>query len=174
MPMKQRVITLSLACLCLCTTVQAQDARSLPQSWAGTWQGSLTNLPARAGAQPVEVTREIGEIPTEDEACTTWRSTYVENGEVRLVKDYRLCRGSGPDDWFIDEGDGIKLSSRWLDDVLVTPFKYDDILLIVSTRVRGDVMEEEILTVDDKPAIDGVQPMLPRSIQRMVLRRIDQ
>lgn len=169
----------------LASSVSAQQPASPPNAasatspttappgaeWAGTWHGTLVNLPGRPGATPVDVTREIGALPTADSSCATLRTTYRESGVVRGTKDYRLCRGAGSTDWYVDEGDGIRLAARWLGDVLVSPFKYDTLLLISSTRVRGEVMEEEILTVDDQPAIKGVLPLRARSIQRLELRR---
>jgi hypothetical protein len=138
---------------------------------SGVWQGTLRNLPGRADAPPVDVTMEIGLLPAADSSCVPWRTTYAEAGTVRQVKDYRLCRGVGADDFFIDEGDGTKLVARWLGEVLVIPFKAGDVLLVSSLRLRGVLLEEEILTVQDRPATAGVQPLVPRSIQRLVLRR---
>jgi hypothetical protein len=153
------------------TNTLAQE-KSSAKNWTGKWRGTLTNTPARPGSVRVEVTREIEGIPAADNTCTKFRTTYTENSVVKGVKDYRLCRGTGADDLFIDEGHGIKLTARWIGDVLVSPFKYDNILLISSMRLRGDVLEEEILSVEDKPAIKGVQPLLPRSIQRLELKRV--
>lgn len=141
--------------------------------WSGTWRGALVNFPQRPGAPTVEVTMEIGPFPTADNTCTPWKTTYSEGGAVKAVKDYKLCRGTGPDDLFIDEGDGVKLTARLIGDVLVAPFKYDNLLLISQTRLRGDTLEEEILTVDDQPAIKGVVALRPRTIQRLTLRRIE-
>lgn len=171
--MKHVLVLLSLLCLPLTSTSQAQDVSTSLSNWAGTWQGHLTNLPARAGTKPVDVMMEIGEFPSEAGACAMWRTTYAEEGVVRQVKDYRLCRGKEPNDLVVDEGDGIKLATRWIGDVLVTPFKYNDTLLITTMRLRGDVLEQEILTMPDKPAIDGIQSMIPRGIQRLVFRRAE-
>jgi hypothetical protein len=38
--------------------------------------------------------------------------------------------------------------------------------------MRGDVLEEEILTIEDKAASSGVLPLVPTSLQRLVLRRV--
>ena len=108
-----------------------------------------------------------------DNTCTMWRYTYTESGKAPLVKDYRLCRGYGADDLFIDEGDGIKLAARWIGDVLVSPFKYDNLLLISNMRLRDDILEEEILIVDDKPSTRGVVSLHARSIQRIETKRVN-
>jgi hypothetical protein len=92
--------------------------------------------------------------------------------ENKQVKDYKLCRGTGAADLYIDENNGIKLPARLLGDALISPFKYDNVLLISTMRLRGEVLEEEILTVDDKPAVTGVQPMNAKGIQRLEFRRI--
>ena len=163
--MKIIIVSILFFVFCLSASL-AQGA-----NWEGKWRGTLTNFPVRPNAPRVDVLMEIGAMPVVDNTCSMWRTTYSENGEVKAVKDYRFCRGVGADDLFVDEGDGIKLSARWLGDVLVTPFKYDNLLLMTTNRLRGEVLEQEIITVDDKPAIKGVQPMRARSIQRIEMRR---
>ncbi|CAF3021304.1 unnamed protein product, partial [Rotaria sp. Silwood2] len=140
--------------------------------WNGTWYGSLTNYPTRPESSPMDVLMEIGPHPTSDNTCGMWRNTYTQNGQVQQVKDYRLCRGQGADDLFFDEGNGITLDARWIGDVLVTPFKYDNTLLVSCTRLIGDILQEEILIIDDKPAIKGPLSMRARSIQRLDVKRV--
>jgi hypothetical protein len=55
--------------------------------------------------------------------------------------------------------------------MLVVPFKYNKFLLISTMRLRDGVLEEEILTIEDKPATDGVLALNPAAVQRIVLRR---
>ena len=145
--------------------------QTTPPNLAGVWQGTLVNEPVKANAPKIDVTIEIGPMVTADNACTPWKTTYSESGVVRQVKDYKLCRGTGPDDLWMDEGGGVKLTARWIGDVLVSPFRVDNLLLVVETRLRGDVLEEEIFTIDDRPSGTGIQPLKPRSIQRLTLRR---
>ncbi len=140
-------------------------------AWEGKWTGKLTNVPAKPDAPSVDVTREIGAFPSADNTCTMWKTTYSEAGVVKQTKDYKLCRGTGSADLFIDEGNGVRLPARLLGDALVTPFKADNVLLVSTIRLRGDVLEEEILMLDDKPATAGVQPMQAKGIQRLELRR---
>lgn len=140
--------------------------------WEGKWKGTLKNLPAKPDAPVVEVTREIGSFPTADNSCTMFKTTYSEGGVVKQVKDYKLCRGTGAEDLFIDEGNGTKLTAKLIGDALVSPFKYGNSLLISTMRLRGETLEEEILTVDDKPAMMGVQPMNAKGIQRLELKRV--
>jgi hypothetical protein len=158
----------ALAGLVAATPLSAQSPRP---DLSGVWQGTLRNVPGRADATTVDVTMEIGPLPATDSTCALWRTTYAEGGSVRQVKDYHLCRGAGADDVFIDEGGGTRLSARWIGDALITPFKVGDVLLVSTVRLRGVLLEEEILTVQDRPATPGVQPLVARSIQRLVLRR---
>lgn len=169
--MRQTLPIIALLAM-LATSASAQSGTGDGAAWAGRWHGTLVNLPARPNARTVEVTRTIGPLPVADSTCTTFRTEYREDGVLRGTKDYRLCRGAGATDWYVDEGDGTRLAAQWLGDVLVTPFKVDRLLLIAQTRVRGDAMDEEILTVDDQPATTGVLPLRARSLQRLELRRV--
>jgi dipeptidyl aminopeptidase/acylaminoacyl peptidase len=148
------------------------EPKSPIAAWEGKWKGKLVNVPAKPDATPVEVEREIGAFPTANNTCSIWKTTYSELGVVKQVKDYKICRGTGADDIYIDEGNGVKLTAKVVGDALISPFKYGNILLISTVRLRGETLEEEILTVDDKPATMGVQPMNPKSIQRIDLKRV--
>jgi hypothetical protein len=140
--------------------------------FAGRWRGVLENFPARAGAPRVEVEREIGAWPSADSTCGTFKTIYREGGVVRGEKSYRLCRGMGPDDLVVDEGDGVRLAARLLGGTLVSPFKYDSTVLVSTMWLRGDELVEEILTVADKPAGQGVVVLGARGIQRLTFRRV--
>ncbi len=141
-------------------------------AWEGKWRGTLKNLPAKPDAPVVEVEMEIGQIPIKDNTCGMWKTTYLELGVVKQVKDYKLCRGTGADDLYLDEGDGVRLTAKIIGDSLVIPFKYDNVLLVSTTRLRGEVLEQEILMVDDKPAVKGALAMTAKSIQKLELRRV--
>ena len=115
---------------------------------------------------------EIGAFPTSDNTCSMWKTTYTESGSVTSVKDYKLCRGGGPEDIYIDEGGGVKLSARVIGDSLIVPFRSDKTLLVSTYRLRGEVLELEILTVEDTPATTSLQPMQAKGIQRIELKRV--
>lgn len=166
-----RTLGVTFAVLLAATTAPAQSP-SAPGDWSGNWRGTLVNFPARPNAPTIAVTREIGALPVRDSTCAALRTTYREGGAVRGVKDYKLCRGAGVDDWYVDEGGGLVLAARWLGDVLISPFKYDHLILVSTMRLRGDVLEEEILTVDDQPAIKGPLALRARGVQKMELRRV--
>jgi hypothetical protein len=95
---------------------------------------------------------ELGALPTADGQCVPWKTTYSERDTVRATKDYRLCRGVGPQSLYVDEGGGVTLQTSLLGDVLVSSFKAGRVLLVTHLRVRGDTLEEEIITADDLPA----------------------
>lgn len=153
-------------------------ASVIAQDWSGSWRGSLTNLPSR-GAPAVEITRELGPIPAADGECSLFRTSYAPSGKIPgMTKDYKLCRGKGPDDLWVDEGSGApKLQARLLGDVLVSAFRVQKKYLLIShLRLRGDgVLIEEIFSFADGDAatIDatGVESLKPNSIQRLEFRR---
>jgi hypothetical protein len=145
-----------------------------PVVLTGTWKGTLVNHPLRPSAKSPDVRMEFGPMPTQNGECTMWRTSYFESAKLIQTKDYKLCSGSSADaDWIIDEGGGVKLAARWLGGALVSPFKYDKLLLISTLRLKNtDELEEEILTIDDKPNEKEVLPLHPRGIQRISLRRV--
>ena len=157
-------------CTALIVVSRPLAAQALPDL-AGTWEGTLVNLPRREGAPTVNVTIELGSLPTTDGQCAPWKTTYREAGVVRGVKDYRICRGTGATDLFVDEGNNVRLRANLLGDVLVSAFKAGSILLMTHLRVRGDTLEEEIVTMADAPATDSLVTLSARSLQRIVAVR---
>lgn len=177
---RRRTVALLLGLGFLALTASAAGAQQSPGhasaahpriDLAGTWKGTLVNLPTRAAAPAVEVEIELGALPDTAGRCVPWKTTYREGGVVRGVKDYQLCRGASPTDYVVDEGGGVRLRANLLGDVLVSAFKSGAILLVTHLRVRGDTLEEEIVTITDAPTDTGLVTMPARSIQRIVAVR---
>jgi hypothetical protein len=161
----------------MATTLLFLGARPLaaqgePPAWAGRWVGTLVNLPSRPNAPVVSVTVELGAWPTADQQCVPWKTTYSERDTVRGVKDYRFCRGTGANDLYVDEGGGVRLAAQLLGDVLVSAFKTGNTLLTTHLRVRGDTLMEEIYSITDQPATNGLVTMTARNLQRLTLTRV--
>ena len=152
--------------------VGTQMAGSSIPNWEGTWRGSLVNFPLKPNATEVKVRMDIGPFPVKDQTCSMWRTTYFPVGQSEAVKDYRLCRGTGEDDLFIDEGNNLTLACRWLAGTLVSPFKVNDLLLVALTRLTGDSLEEEIYTINNPNSTQRIQSMKTRVIQRLSFQRV--
>ena len=148
------------------------EPRLMIAGWEGKWRGSLRDIPAKKDAPQIEVELEIGRIPTADNTCAMWRTSYLEEAVVKQVKEYKLCRGTGVEDLFIDEGDGVKIPVKIIGDSLIATFKTAGMTFVSTTRLRGEVLEQEILTIDDKVAGEGVSPLNAKSIQKMEVRRV--
>jgi hypothetical protein len=109
-------------------------------------------------------------------SARTWTGSWagtLENipGKLMQLKDVKLCRGTEPNSWFIDEGNGIRLAMKLLGDTFVSPFKYDKTLLLTVTRLREDTIEEDLYTAIDQPANGGARPLEARGVQRLRFTR---
>lgn len=147
------------------------EPKPMIAKWEGTWKGQLKLLPSKPDAPTTDVTMEIGAFPSADGQCTTWKTTYMEGSTIKSLKDYKLCRGNGANDLFMDEGNGVRLPGRVLGDAFVVTFKNDETVMVFTLKLRGEVLEQEILIVDDKPAAKGVVTMEPKGLQRIEFRR---
>jgi hypothetical protein len=167
-----RKLLLVLCSISLAWSQTESDDQKLTREWSGVWKGTLINYPGRPNAKAVQVTREIGPLPTKPNECTTWKTTYQEAGsEKSQSKDYRLCRGETADQWVVNEGPEAKLPTRLLGNQWISVFKYDNILLTAITRLEGDRMIEEIISGPDLAAGKGVVTLQVRSLQRLELAR---
>ncbi|UJR18490.1 hypothetical protein I4U23_005396 [Adineta vaga] len=138
----------------------------------GTWQGVIETYPSNEIGSGWNKTLEIGLYPMTDHKCTTLRSTMTENGVLRGTKNYRLCRGRNADDLYIDEGSST-LAVQWINDMLVSSFKFSGLFTISRLRMRGNILEEEILTTDDTPAIKNkVVSVRARSMHLIKMTRV--
>jgi hypothetical protein len=147
-------------------------SRNRQTNWTGTWHGVIEAYPEGEAGSGWNVTLEIGSYPMVDNSCTIWRSIFSEYGVVQGTKDYRFCRGYGVDDLYTDEGGGVTIGARWINNVLVSPFKYKDVFAISSMRMRGDILEEEIIITDDNPAKENVVVSVrPKSIHLMTMKK---
>lgn len=159
---------LRLAFFFVATAVCAQ----IPSSWSGTWRGPLANLPLNAKSRAVETTLEIGAMPKEGE-CTTWRSTFTTPGKDPVVKAFKLCREEGYEHYRFELDDGYKLKARFVGGVLSVPHKYRSVVLIQMIRLRGDTLEQEILTAADRPEAEaGPQSLETMGLQRITFQRV--
>jgi hypothetical protein len=128
--------------------------------------------PPEAGPAHLEMTLELGPFPTVNNNCTLWRGTYRREGKVEVIKDYRLCRRNSDKDLFTDERNGIILDTQWIGGELVTPYKADNVFYIAINRMRGDILEEEILTVNDREENQGVQSLRTQAVYRTEMKRV--
>lgn len=141
--------------------------------WTGTWHGVIETYPEGQLGDGWHKTLVIGSYPMDDHTCTTWNGTFTQQGVPQLSKDYRFCRGNNATDLYIDVGDGTTLGVQWIDHILISPFKSNGLYMVSSLRMRGDTLEEEIITADDKPA-DGknLVSMYAHSIHHIQMKRM--
>ncbi|CAF1487370.1 unnamed protein product [Didymodactylos carnosus] len=141
--------------------------------WTGTWHGATEAYPEGQLGHGWNVTFIIGPYPMTDETCTIWNSTFTEHGVLKLLKDYRFCRGQGATDLYVDEGSGGMAAVQWINDILVSSFKFNGVFAVATMRIRGDTLEEEIIIADDKPAAENILvSMRAQSINLKKMKRI--
>jgi hypothetical protein len=132
----------------------------------------ITVYPEEAGPTNLEMTLELGPFPTVGNNCTLWRGTYKQQEKVQAIKDYPLCRRNSDEALFTDEGNGIILDTQWIGGALVSPYKFANAFYIAITRMRGDLLEDEILTVDDTDVSKEVQSLRVRAIYHTEMKRV--
>jgi hypothetical protein len=119
------------------------------------------------------MTLQLGPFPTVENNCTMWYATYRDEGRIVAVKDYQLCRRDSDQDLFTDEGKGIILDSQWIGDQLITPYRVDNIIYIAIDRLRGDIFQEEIITVNDKDSTEKIQLLQTQTVYRTIMKRVE-
>ncbi|CAF4697456.1 unnamed protein product, partial [Rotaria magnacalcarata] len=142
-------------------------------NWSGTWHGVIEAYPEGQIGDGWHKTMIVGSYPMTDETCTTLNSTFTEHGVVKLIKDYRFCRGRDASDLYIDAGNAGKLVVQWINDVLISSFKTNGVFTVSSLRMRGDTLVEEIIIAEDKPGDENsLVSMRTHSIHLIKMKRI--
>ena len=136
---------------------------------------SSDEIERRCRVVPTRVRMEIGHPPSENDTCTTWRQNFTDPRYPPITKDYRFCRGKNDSDWYVDEGDGVRLLSRWAGDELLSFFAVGSQLLFTTQYIREDgAMIEEILTATQptgEAPHGAVVSFEPGTVQRFGFRR---
>ncbi|UJR29453.1 hypothetical protein I4U23_010665 [Adineta vaga] len=141
--------------------------------WSGTWRGIIRTDPIDAGPTNIELTLELGLFPTMENNCTKWYGTYRQNGTIQVIKDYKFCRKTTENDYFIDEQNGIILDAQWIGNALVSSYKVDGIFFIAIDRMRENILEEEIWTIEDKNTNENVKSLRTRVYYNIQMKRIN-
>jgi hypothetical protein len=156
-------------------------AQSFPQSWQGTWRGTLHIHTAKGLAQSVPMAVDIA--PTAD--SLRWRFALIygeDTAKGRRAYDLLIVdRPAGR--YLTDENNGILLDDYYLDGRLLSQFTVQGTRLLSSFERRGDELIFEIFSGKDTAvrtsggkkqgdeAIPPVQSFPLGSWHRAVLRR---
>lgn len=140
--------------------------------WAGIWKGTMMNYPNRSSMKPMPIEIELGPFPSEDGSCSIYRTSYFPPGEKVTVKDYRWCRGNGEDDLYLDEGRGVHLKARLINDIMVTPIKVGSLVLISNLQMFDDILQEDIFLFDDLTTNKSIDSLIPNGLQRLTTKRV--
>lgn len=146
------------------------ESGMMATNWTGLWYGTIESYPENALGHGWNVTMEIGLYPQTINSCTTWRSIFTEYDVVKLKKDYVFCRGPGVDDFYIDEGNE-KAAGRQIHNVLVSGLKLHGSYALATMRMRGNILEEEILMTDD-PLAENKNIVISARPQSLNLKRL--
>lgn len=165
----------------LIVLVSTASAQSFPQSWQGTWRGTLQIHNAKGVAQTVPMAVEIA--PTAD--SLRWRFALIygeDTAKGRRAYDLLIVdRAKGH--YVTDENNGILLDDYFLDGRLLSQFTVQGTRLVSSFERRGDELIFEIISGKDtavrtsggqKAAGEDIPPVQSFPIgtwHRAVLRR---
>ncbi|MBC7892368.1 MAG: hypothetical protein H7Y12_09160 [Sphingobacteriaceae bacterium] len=131
----------------LIALVSTTSAQSFPQSWQGTWHGTLQIHNVKGVAQTVPMAVEI--TPTAD--SLRWRFALIygeDTAKGRRAYDLLIVdRAKGH--YVTDENNGIKLDNYLLDGRLLSQFTVQGSRLISSFERRGNELIFEIISGKD-------------------------
>jgi hypothetical protein len=137
----RRGFALLLVVLCTATRLSSQP---FPESWVGTWKGTLTGFGAgERVTMTVPVTMTIA--PTADRAVFQWRQVFNNDSTVN-VKDYLLrVDDAASGRYSTDERNGIVIDATYVGGALVSVFRVG--LQVLETRVslQADSLVQDLI-----------------------------
>ena len=125
-------------------TVAAEADVPFPQSWYGTWKGTLAIHAATGVRQTVPMELWVG--ATDDADRTQWTIVYGE-GATRQERPYELVTlDAAAGKYEIDEKNSIHIPSTFFGKSLVAHFSVGGGWLVSQYRLEGDTLTFEILS----------------------------
>jgi len=126
----------------------------LPESWLGTWEGTMINHMVGSEGGTIPVRMEIALLET---GAYVWRTVYNNDEEMGL-RDYRMIPVTDEPGQFInDEQNGILLRTSLIGGELRSAFEVGPQNLISNYRLDGDTLIQEVTfwTSDDVKTTTG-------------------
>ncbi|MBI1190749.1 MAG: hypothetical protein GC200_08745 [Tepidisphaera sp.] len=161
---------------------QPASASEFPGTWAGRWKGEVRVL--GAAGEPGSFTMERVIAPTQTPG--RWQWTIIYDGAAgRQERAYELVTDdAGKGLYTVDEKNGIRIPSRYIDGVLYSTFEVQGSRIgvrqwLVDAGTPAARMEVELATESlEAPSVSGggeapeVRSWTPVSVQRATLRPV--
>ena len=145
---------------------------ALPKEWQGSWQGTLKIRNSKDKESSVAIGLEIQ--PIKATRHFTWKIIYGE-GDKKSVRDYKLVPiKEMPGRFHIDEGNGILLDARLVDNVIYSQFRVGDAMLTARYELRGTALLFEITSAKASAKKIGkgmIQGYLIQVVQSAVMKK---
>jgi len=123
--------------------LRAQSS-TFPESWIGTWRGTLTNY---GGGDSVRLTVPVVLTIARGNESGTYRMRHVYNNDTtRNAKDYLLRtvdKAAGR--YVTDENNGILIDETWTGGMLVGVFQVGDQVIESRSEIRGDSLVQDLI-----------------------------
>jgi hypothetical protein len=126
----------------------------IPETWLGTWKGTMKLHYANGKTQ--EVATELRIQKTSDPSRWKWMIVY-EEGTARQERPYELiAQNTAKGKYVVDEKNDILLDAYFADNTLMSQFEVQGNLLMTIERLEGDTLYfENIMAKTGKPNKSG-------------------
>lgn len=137
-----RVCFIALMWSAIALPEDKKDPAILPSEWYGRWTGKMQIFGPAGKTTDVDLELEIA--PIDGSRDIKWITTYAPSGPKKMVKDYKLIPGNGPNRVRFDEKNGIFLDARVTNGVIYSQFEVAGSMLTARYELRGDRLRFEI------------------------------
>lgn len=140
---RPRAATLLMVLLAASAPLGAQPA-SFPESWVGTWRGTLTNY---GGADSIKLTVPVVLTIARGAEPGSYRMRHVYNNDTtRGMKDYVLRTiDAAAGRYVTDENNGILIDETYTGGMLVGVFQVGDQVIENRSEIRGDSLIQDLI-----------------------------
>ncbi|MBD2454612.1 hypothetical protein H6G80_11025 [Nostoc sp. FACHB-87] len=122
----------------------ALSSNSFPQTWQGTWSGTLYDRTVSGKSQTVPMKLRI-KLISQDPIRYTWQITYG-TGSKKLVRNYELvAKNQDAGHFAIDEKDGTIIDTWWLGEKLYSQFRVKNLLLSTQCQLQDNKLHYELV-----------------------------
>ncbi|MBD2496622.1 hypothetical protein [Nostoc sp. FACHB-280] len=122
----------------------ALSSNSFPQTWQGTWSGTLYDRTVSGKSHTVPMKLRI-KLISQDPIRYTWQITYG-TGSEKQVRNYELvAKNQSTGHFAIDEKDGTVIDTWWLGEKLYSQFRVENLLLSTQCQLQDNQLRYELV-----------------------------
>lgn len=147
------------------------NAQSFPEKCIGQWTGKMLLFNSKKKVNPDSLSISLTVKKIDSLNAYIWRTEYLST-EHQIVKDYKLVPTDNENEFFIDEGNDIKLLNFNYDNKLYSMFGINDLVLTATYEITPKGLLFEVVSGKRTETKAEVENYKITAVQKVLLHKV--